>query len=328
MMQQNEPVYIQEESFFQAMQGPVAELWEQREEGFLPATGGKKLFWASLTSPSHTRAIVVVNGRIESAWKYQELFYDLFRQGFDIYAFDHRGQGLSERLLDSHPDRGYVEHFNYYVLDLACLIPFFSLEKYQQRYLLAHSMGCAVTARYLQTTPNHPFDRVAFCSPMFGINIPAHLRPISGPYSWLLRTFNPIETYAPGQADYSARPFADNPLTHSQNRYQWFRELYGNMNQLQLGGSTIHWVWQSLSAIRTCLRQARKIQIPVLLLQAEKDEIVDNRAQTIFFRRQHRRCPDSVFTCLEQSRHEILFEQDNIRNQALDMIIDFFTQKP
>ncbi|PWI31880.1 lysophospholipase [Vibrio albus] len=326
-MHPNSPPYIQEDELFQAMQGPVAELWEQRNEGLVSATDGKKLFWVSLTSPSHTRAIVVVNGRIESAWKYQELFYDLFHQGFDIYSFDHRGQGLSERLLDSHPDRGYVGHFNDYILDLASLISFFPLGKYQQRFLLAHSMGCTITARYLQTTPNHPFDRVAFCSPMFGINIPAHLKPISGPYSWLLRTFNPIETYAPGQTDYCVKPFEDNPLTRSQNRYQWFRELYDKMNQLQLGGSTIHWVWQSLSAIRTCLRQARKIHIPALLLQAEKDEIVDNQAQITFFRRQKKHCPDSEFNVFEGSRHEILFEQDATRNQALDMIIHFFTQK-
>ena len=46
---------------------------------------------------------MVVNGRTEYAEKYAELFYDLKDLGFSLYIYDHRGQGLSSRLL---ADRG------------------------------------------------------------------------------------------------------------------------------------------------------------------------------------------------------------------------------
>lgn len=49
------------------------------------------------------RVIVVCPGRIESYIKYAELAYDLFHLGFDVLIIDHRGQGLSGRMLpDTH----------------------------------------------------------------------------------------------------------------------------------------------------------------------------------------------------------------------------------
>ena len=64
------------------------------------------------------RVIVVCPGRIESYIKYAELAYDLFHLGFDVLIIDHRGQGLSGRMLpDTH--RGHVDNFSDYVDDLA-----------------------------------------------------------------------------------------------------------------------------------------------------------------------------------------------------------------
>ena len=326
MTQQAVP-YTQENNFSQAMQGPVHELWQQRKEGYISGVGHKKLFWISLASPSHTKAIVVVNGRMESTWKYQELFYDLFRQGFDIYSFDHRGQGLSDRVLDSHPLRGYVHHFNDYVQDMQILTEHFSLEQYQEKYILGHSMGGTIATRYLQTNPEHPFDAMALSAPMFGINMPGYLKPIGRPVSRLLKELKPAEAYAPGQKDYYAKPFENNPLTQSLIRYTWFRQLYKEMSELQLGGPTIHWVWQSLMAIGTCMQTTRAITIPTLILQAEKDEIVDNKAQHRFQRRLAKTNSHAMLKVMHQSRHEVLFEQDPIRNQALDTVFQFFSRQ-
>lgn len=85
--------------------------------------------------------IVVCPGRIESYIKYAELAYDLFHLGFDVLIIDHRGQGLSGRMLpDTH--RGHVDNFSDYVDDLAA---FWQQEvqpgPWRKRYILAHSMG-------------------------------------------------------------------------------------------------------------------------------------------------------------------------------------------
>lgn len=73
--------YTQETLFEQAIGGPIAALWQTRQEGFVKGTEKKKIYWCKLTNPEHKKAVLIVNGRIESSWKYQELFYDLYRQG-------------------------------------------------------------------------------------------------------------------------------------------------------------------------------------------------------------------------------------------------------
>ena len=169
--------YTQESNFGQAIGSHIAKLWASREEGYLTSFDGTKLYWIKLSKPSHTKAILLVNGRIECAAKYQELFYDLYQQGYDIYCYDHRGQGLSARLIED-PQMGYVEEFADYVRDLDSIVQHFNFSPYQQRYLLAHSMGGNIATRYLQTY-HAPFDAASLTAPMYGIDFPWYLKPIA-----------------------------------------------------------------------------------------------------------------------------------------------------
>ncbi|WP_165312586.1 alpha/beta fold hydrolase [Vibrio ziniensis] len=315
--------YTQEPNFSQLIEHDIKQLWQQREEGFLQSFDKKQLYWCKITSPQHTKAIVVVNGRIESCWKYQELFFDLFQQGFNIYSFDHRGQGLSARLIDNK-QMGYVAEFQNYLTDMHDLIEHFNLSQYQQRFLLAHSMGGAVSARYLQTHPEHLFDAVAFSAPMFGINVPWQIRPIAITLTQVLAATASKPTYAPGYSDYYPKPFEDNPLTQSEVRYRWFRDLYEQKPELKLGGPSTHWVWQSLMAAKQCIQLTRQITIPTLVLQGGKDTVVSNAAQIKFIARLAKTNPNSKLLLINDAKHEILFEKDELRNQALDAILQHF----
>lgn len=160
--------YTQETLFEQAIGGPIAALWQTRQEGFVKGTEKKKIYWCKLTNPEHKKAVLIVNGRIESSWKYQELFYDLYRQGYDVYSFDHRGQGLSDRLL-SDSDMGHVYDFTDYIDDMDVVIKQHDLKQYQQCFIIAHSMGGAIATRYLQTHPEHPFTGLILSAPCLAL---------------------------------------------------------------------------------------------------------------------------------------------------------------
>ncbi|MCC2525607.1 alpha/beta fold hydrolase [Vibrio coralliilyticus] len=319
------PPYTQESNFEQAINNNIAQLWRSREEGFFKSFDKTRLFWVKLTSPEHTKAIVVVNGRIECTWKYQELFYDLFQQGYDIYSFDHRGQGLSDRLIEDQ-QMGYVEDFEDYVQDLHGLIQHFDLSGYDKRYLLGHSMGGNIATRYLQSYPDHSFSAVSLSAPMFGVNLPWHLKPIAIPLGQIMTALAPKPTFAPGQAPYYPKPFEGNFLTQSHIRYHWFRDLYEQRPELKIGGASTRWVWQGLMAARKCHLMTRQIKVPLLLLQASSDQIVSNQDQLKFIKKLAKTNYQCALKIIYSSRHEVLFEKDEYRDQALDATLSFFNQ--
>lgn len=316
--------YTQESHLEQALNFEIAQVWCNRHEKAYRSFDKKHIYWCSLKHPEHQKAVVIVNGRIESAWKYQELCYDFFSQGFDVYTYDHRGQGRSERLTDDQ-HIGYVHEFQDYVTDLQGLVTQFDLRRYQQRFLLAHSMGGAVATRYIQTTPDHPFHAVALSAPMFGVNMPWYLRPIALFITQLMTAFSPQPSYAPGYGPYHPKPFQLNRLTHSELRYRLFRELYEAHPELQIGGPSYRWVWQSLLATKQCLLLTRQIKIPLLILQAEEEAIVCNQAQRKLFNKLIRTQKSAELQMIAGARHELFFEQDAYRNQALAHILHFFS---
>ncbi|MBE4594374.1 lysophospholipase [Vibrio navarrensis] len=314
--------YTQENLFEQAIAGPIAALWQQRQEGYFKSSDKTKLYWCKLTDPKHNKAVLLVNGRIESSWKYQELLFDFYRQGYDVYSYDHRGQGLSDRLVQDS-DIGHVYEFDDYVRDLASVVQHFALEGYQQRHMISHSMGGAIATRYLQTYPHHPFDKLVLSAPMFGINLPWYLSPVAIAVSQILTAVYPTPTYAPGHQPYYAKPFEDNPLSQSKARYHWFRQLYTDKPELQVGGPSTRWVWQGLMATKQCLQMTRQLKIPVLLLQAGNDRIVSNQAQNQFYKKLCKTNKNSQMITIDGAQHELLFEQDQYRNQALDALFRF-----
>jgi len=62
-----------------------------------------KIYYKIFKQESNEKAAIVIStGRTEAAIKYKELIYDLYNNGYSIYIHDHRGQGLSGRMLENH----------------------------------------------------------------------------------------------------------------------------------------------------------------------------------------------------------------------------------
>lgn len=274
----------------------------------------------------NTQAIVICQGRNESVFKYKELAFDLNKQGYDIFLIDHRGQGLSSRLGgDLH--RGHVHEFEHYVTDLRNFINSLALpQHYQSCFLLAHSMGSAISALYLQEQA-HPFHRVAFCSPMFSINtgkIPVWVaKLISFVCDTTYSLFNELACYAPKVGEYQKGIFTDNALTSSEKRFNAIFNIFEQVIETQLGGPTMRWVNRSLYATEKAVKNAQKIDIPVLLIQAGADSIVTEKGQQGFIGNRDKQQQSQLFR-IDNAKHEILLEQDQYRIPAINQILDFF----
>jgi len=277
--------------------------------------------------------IVIVPGRCESYLKYQELIFDLYRQSYNIFIIDHRGQGLSGRLLPNL-HKGYVNKFQDYVDDLQYFIekivtPHIS----NQPYLLAHSMGGAIATRFMQDYPD-AIKAAVISSPMLGFNagfLPQNIAKVLVATKLFLNNItrnNPW--YFLGQKNYSATRFADNKLTHSPSRYQDFVELYKNNKTIQLGGVTSHWLAQSIIAQKEIFAKLPQLKTPILLLQAGGDIVVCQQAQNDFCQQLHvihpQSCPNGLPNRIDDAFHELFFEIDDYRDDAIAQSLTWFQQ--
>jgi len=286
-------------------------------------TDNVTIAYATMLQQQSSPAMILVNGRIESYLKYQDIANHFYRQGYSVYMLDHRGQGLSQRLIDDG-QKGHVVEFSDYIDDLAQFVTTVVQPKqHSQLVMLGHSMGGAIVTRYLQTC-QHPIDKAILASPMLGILLPAPkliIKLLTHAMMLKDKLFANPPSYVFGGKDYENTPFDDNDLTQSAQRYQQFREVYDQFEQIKLGGPTNRWLSQSILACELCVEQADKIDIPTLLMQAGGDTVVDNRAQNRLVAQANQKLVSLVR--FEGSRHELLFELDQHRVPTLAAIDSF-----
>lgn len=301
----------------------ILPFWKNKvRQGAFSGQHGVRVSYAWTIPENCQGTVVISSGRIESLLKYKEVIYDLYQHGLAVFILDHRGQGLSGRMTDN-PHHGYVSTFDDYVDDLVSFYEKVVKPNQQgQVALLCHSMGSAIGALTLLRHPGM-FSCVAFCSPMFGIR-PALPDSVANMLLWMsekraARRGQKSDFFF-GQSDYKPVPFALNKLTHSRIRYDWFRKLYSESPEIQLGGVTGQWLVAAREAMKTIRLKARELDIPVLLLSAGADKVVDNAAQEEVAAK----IPHCIFTQIPGADHELFIEADAYRQPAMESILRFF----
>ena len=125
--------------------------------------------------------------------------------------------------------------------------------------------------------------------------------------------------YVIGGKNYTPAPFKHNDLTHSEYRYNNYRQIYQQLPQLQLGSPTNRWLIEAIDASERAITAAKESLTPILILQAEQDTIVDNNC--------HNRAESEHCEIIEirSARHEIFMERDIPRNYALSLLSAFLS---
>ena len=296
--------------------------WNEGQSHFFYRQGIGSVHVRSFVEDRNECLLVVSPGRAESSLKYAELAMELKGSGFDLIILDHRGQGFSERYFGIQ-SYGHVCNYQAYASDFLEIVRHFKdKKKYRNTLALAHSMGSAI-ALTGQLLEESLFNGMILSSPMLKVktgSLPNPLASIS--VEALCKTFWSKRPVNRKESRDQREAFVNNLNTTCSHRFQFFRELERRHPQVSLGAPTYGWLKEALKMGRFIHKNRKSLAPGILLMQAEQDGLVCNKAQDVF--------AHEVNHCrlirLKEARHEVLQERDSIRNRALVQIHKFLKE--
>ncbi len=272
--------------------------------------------------------ILLVNGHREFLEKYKEFIENLQARGFNVFSYDHRGQGGSDRKL-KNPRKSHNPDINAIIQDMHEIVVRLVLPKVAgtRLHLVAHSWGSQFAIRYLHDNPGI-FDRAVLMAPFTNFNIGGKT------FTYLTKTYAKIASFlgfskffAPGQArhkDMIDHEYAFERLTHDRERYDWSQKVLEAKPELFIGGVTFGWlsgVIKSIDTIKTP-GYTESIETPVLTLLADDEQVVDNDTTIELVKKM----PNAILKTVKGARHELYREVDSIRDGVLADITIFLSQ--
>lgn len=298
----------------------IDSLYNSGIEGYFDGANNIKIYYKYFIQDSLEKgAIVISDGRTEAVVKYKEVIFDLFNNGYSVYIHDHRGQGFSGRMV-ADTDMGYVDEFQNYISDMKYFYDnFVILQSHKNIFLLAHSMGGAIGATYLELYPAD-FSAAAFSSPMLGLPFPTCLAV------GILAGDEP--EYAIGNTNYEEGlvSFEENTLTGSEFRYNQTNKIFEELPKARLGGASYQWVNKSCKQFDKIFENISKIKTPLILFSSGNEEIVSPSAHNDFVDELNSLGRNVNGYFVEGAKHELFIEKDDIRIPVLTKVLDFYLE--
>jgi len=282
------------------------------EAAWIVGAGGGRLRTAIWRPEGRARGSVILSGgRTEPIEKYYEVIGEFLERGFVVLAHDWRGQGLSSRFL---PDRlkGHAKGYKAFLADFQALLAAYQSQLPKPWVAVGHSMGGCLTLLALAQGETR-FAGAVLSAPMLGLQTGATALAKARFAAGLHVLLGRANRYVQGQP---GRPFDDdfeaNRLTHDRARFARNCGLVAAEPQLALGAPT--WGWLDFAFRATAFlakpEHLRSVTIPVAILSAGEDKLVDNAAQAAAARQ----LPQGKLIQVPGAYHEILMETDEMRN--------------
>ncbi|MGI6393228.1 MAG: alpha/beta fold hydrolase [bacterium] len=284
---------------------------------------GIKIGYNIYKAEKEVASALFLTGRAEYFFKYNHFYEELNKVGVSVYTMDHRGQGASERMLENQY-KGHVENFEYFVDDAQFFVKEYvlpSINKELPLYSISHSMGGAIS--FLLESRLKVFNKIVFCSPMWGINFNAVPEKVIFLLLKALYSLKKEDDFVWGRKNFEfTNPFVGNILTHSKERYKSQVEFLDKNPDFNLGAPTNRWVFESILAMRKIANLSKDFATEALLLQSGDDKVVDNKRQDEVVKNMK----NSRKVVIKNAFHELLNEEKVFYNQAVTEILSFLSE--
>jgi lysophospholipase len=298
---------------------PDAAIAEWRAaDGFLC----RRMDWPQPGGRPDRGSLLFAGGRGDFIEKYLEAYAYWHAGGWNVTAFDWRGQGRSRG-----GDGGATQlDFDLLVGDLAALIADWRASREGPCAAIGHSMGGHLLLRTLaEKAP--ALDAAVLVAPMIRVNS----APLSPSLAPMITDFMCLVGWR-DQPVWKASALPTGPgsrrqhfLTRSPERYADELWWWERQPELKLGAPSWGWMraaYRSSAAAFTAERLAR-VDVPVLLLGTDRDRLVSPDA----IRATAALLPRARLHMYPDAGHEILRDADSVRLDALKRIDSFLDEQ-
>jgi len=270
-------------------------------------------------------SLIFAGGRGDFIEKYLEALAHWHGEGWNVTAFDWRGQGGSRGTIDF----GHLDSLDPLVDDLAGMLADWRGRTPGPHVAIAHSLGGHVLLRAIaerETGRETGLGAAVLVAPMLMIN--------SGPVppwgaEWIA---SGLSILGLGRRPAWERTAVKTPtgsirqkwLTSSVERYGDELHWWSQTPEWDLGAPSWGWIDAAYRSIdRLTPAALGRVITPVLLLAARNDRLVSTEA----IEATAPLIPDAELIVFERSGHEILREADRVRLAALSAIDEFLARK-
>ncbi|MEX2285456.1 MAG: lysophospholipase [Planctomycetaceae bacterium] len=232
-----------------------------------------------------SRTVLIVHGLCEHGERYEHVARCLIQYNWNVVVPDLRGHGRSGG-VNTH-----VVNFRHYAHDLEIIFSYFRLAP-ESTAIVAHSMGGLVALRFAQLFP----DRIAalvMTSPLLGIKVSIPRRTIA--------TGKLMSLVAP-RTRFRSRV---NPVDTTRNPEALAQRLGDPLIRKSV---TAGWYFAMRSAMAAAWDEAKHVQLPLFIMQAGADRIVDPDAPAEWVKLSGSN--DVTLQTLPEHYHELLNEPD------------------
>lgn len=306
------PAHIRAQGYADTMRGQVEPfLASVRKEGFFEARDGLRIHYEMMLHPQAEAAFVISHGFTESAEKFREVAYRCYVQGYSVFAIDHRGHGQSDRHVQAE-HLTHVNDFADYVDDFERFVDQIVAPNCagKPKYLFGHSMGGAIAALTLIRRPGC-FDRAILNAPMIQAKtgrVPLHVAQV---VTRAMCAIGMGKMLMPGFAkQFAPDEKFETSCSACRERFDYYLAKRVVTPHLRNTSPTVGWVMNAMQVPDVLLdpQNAGAIGCPVLLLQAETDNSVENSAEDRFVAM----LPKGRLVRIVGSRHEIFMSTDAV----------------
>ena len=261
---------LSENSFSKDLGSLLSSVSAYRREGCLTGREMQLIHYQVYLQDKPKAAMVICHDGCESAVRYTEWALFFHSIGFQVYLFDFRGHGRSDREIDNRSVT-HIDSFKRYAKDLADITS--RIDRRLPLHLTAFGMGGLVAMLYMQNNPKR-IASACLVTPLIGIHFPEP----RGWNRWRLSSSvrrGLARELIPGNVCYQSDEAFDRSPMKSFHRFAWYKEQRAADSRLQNNAYSLGWLNAAMQATGWIFsNRTKRIETKILLIEAGEDMVV------------------------------------------------------